>query len=67
MKVCMNNDLVKHRFIFVEDWVIEKSDKTDDQTEKKTLKQCYFGRFVSYFNHVLYKIFVFIIQNKNKL
>lgn len=48
MKVCMNNDLVKHRFIFVEDWMIVKPNKTDtDQTEKKILKQCYFGRFVS--------------------
>jgi hypothetical protein len=48
MKVCMNNDLVKHRFTFVEDWVIVKpSRKDDDQTEKKILKQCFFGRFVS--------------------
>ncbi len=59
-KVCLNNDLVTHRFYYVEDWdlneknnnhmpFVETSDKKDKVHDKKFLKNCYFAKFVSNF------------------
>ena len=56
LKVCLNDKLVKHRFVYFEEW-IETNDRQNDQNDSfdqvpsessrnKTLNACYFGKFV---------------------
>jgi hypothetical protein len=61
-KVCLNDDLVKHKFFYVEEWIqtdlnenrlneirpIGGSQK-EKEFKNKYLKRCYFGKFVSTF------------------
>lgn len=61
-KVCLNEKLVKHRFVYFEEW-IETHDKPDEDSfdkvpseysRNKILNACYFGKFVIYKRFLLY-------------
>lgn len=55
LKVCLNDNLVKHRFYYVEEWVDSDKNSTEFVNDSilnpghRVLKACYFGKFVSVF------------------
>ena len=38
IKVCLNNKLVKHRFVYFEDWIHVKGKLEDDSFEENTIQ-----------------------------
>lgn len=47
MKVCLKDNEVTHRFYYVEDWIDEPEKKEATKIPTRSLRGCYFGKFVS--------------------
>jgi len=58
-KVCLNDDLVKHKFCYIEEWIQTDQNENsinqirpidgcvkEKEFKNKYLKQCYFGKYV---------------------
>lgn len=46
LKVCLNDKIVKHKFLYAEEWVQSDIIDSDDSKQQKYLRKCFFAKFV---------------------